>query len=234
VRTAIDGTFLYPGAVGGAEHMFRALLSALACQADLNMEFAVYVQPAAVSVIPDLPTNFKTVQVEIVGNRFLTSEKIALRESYDCYLSMNYYTPVSALLRRKSAITVVHDLQFRRFPQFFSLKKRMFQRVALGVTARTATKIISISEFTKKEMISYYPSAAGRVVVIPNAVLWDRFRDEEPPTGHEVPAHGFFLLAAAHYPHKNIRLAVDAFSILRSTGIERDLVLLRRSLVSGL
>lgn len=61
--------------------------------------------------------------------------------------------------------------------------------------------------------------------VIPNAVLWDRFSHHDDDNLATGPDNRFFLLAAAHYPHKNIQLALDAFSIVRALDNDVELVL---------
>ncbi|WP_372460429.1 glycosyltransferase [Actinomycetospora soli] len=210
MRVAVDGSFLYPSAVGGAEHMFYALLESLATLPPDRVAFDVYVQPDALATLPPLPANFAVVPIRVRFVRFLTSEFLALTRSCDVYLSPNYYTPMTARLRpRMRTITVVHDLQFRCFPENFTVKKRAFLRFALWATMRLCDDVVAISEFTRGELGRFYRRRRP-VHKIPNSVLWRRFEAER--VVEQLNGKKFLLLAAAHYPHKNIATAVRAFN----------------------
>jgi glycosyltransferase involved in cell wall biosynthesis len=225
MKLAVDALFLRPGRVGGAEFMLYSLLRALAAAGNPDDVVEVLLPEDARPTLPSLPENFRTTPVRLIGNRFLTSELQFARSRADVALFSNYYTPLSIRRTDTTAVTVVHDLQYRTFPQYFSPQKRLFQNVALRATCARADRVVAISAFTAQELQRFRPSAESRISVIPNPIDWDRFAHPAPPPCRNVFRDRFFLLPAAQYPHKNIATVVEAFSSFRRDNPNVDLVL---------
>ncbi len=119
-------------------------------------------------------------------------------------------------------VATVHDLIPLRFPAAVSHRFRWLFRGLIGRTLRAARRVITVSEFTRRELIARYPCAAEKIVVVPNGVD-PAFRAGGRPESDRVvrERHGltgrYLLFVGVFEPRKNVPLLVDAFEILRHT-----------------
>jgi glycosyltransferase involved in cell wall biosynthesis len=228
VRLLVDGLFLRPGRVGGVEYMLYSLLTALtASRADDDRVRVLLPDGVDLSGRP-FADDVEQVRVASPGNRFLAVER-RLPPDDDAALFPNYYTPLAAVARRRPSVTVVHDLQFRAFPENFTPAKRAFQHLALRATCRLATRVVAISAFTAGELAAFQPGVRDRLEVVANPIDWSRFDvATPPPTAPELlvdPDAPLFVLAAAQYRHKNIATAIEAFARVHAHDPRARLVL---------
>lgn len=101
------------------------------------------------------------------------------------------------------AITL-HDLALLRHPELFARWHRLSGRAGIGRVARAADRVLTVSEFTKREAIELLGVPAERVTVIGNAV--DRVFAAEGPA-----AEGDYVLAVGTLePRKNLHRAAEA------------------------
>lgn len=81
-------------------------------------------------------------------------------------LHLQYFPPL--ILSSKFVVTV-HDVSFVFFPQWFSpIESVMFKFVSLAI--RKAERIIAVSEFTKRQILSVYNLEQEKISVIYNGV----------------------------------------------------------------
>lgn len=161
-------------------------------------------------------------------SRFLDEQMACLDRaaSADAILFPNYHTPLHVPRRAGRRVTVIHDLQFRAYPRYFTARKRLWLRWAHGWTLRRADAVVAISEHVRRSMAQVYGSRLMRKVkVIHNPVSWDRF-ERGVPASEASPAGGrpYLLSVAAQYPHKNLETLVRAYKRSRSAD-SADLVL---------
>src|SRR5579859_1364941 len=68
---------------------------------------------------------------------------------------------------RVPTVITVHDAAGRRFPEDHPLEWRVYDRGLLGGRLRAAARVITGSEFARKEVIDAYELDANRVVAVP-------------------------------------------------------------------
>ena len=116
----------------------------------------------------------------------------------------------------RSAVPLVvtfHDLAVLRHPESFNSWTRNYSRVVLPRVARTARRLIAVSEFTRRELLELLDVPEEKVRVIPNAV-GDPFRPQGDAT------HGDYVLAVSTLePRKNLPRLVEAFRRARLDGL---------------
>lgn len=112
----------------------------------------------------------------------------------------------TAPLLYRNKITTLHDIAFERFPENFSWKFRLAYQLATPLTVRHSLKVLTVSEFSKKEICDLYGTAPGKVVVVPNAVS-AAFRPRQSAT-----AEPYVLAVSSINRQKNFHGLVDAFS----------------------
>lgn len=238
---AIDGTFVLPGRVGGAEHMLRNLLAGFAATPAGEGMFVYGDDHLRMGL--DLPRErFEAVPGR---NRFVKSVRAYARSAarHEAILFPNYFTPPRGPRSRVRVVTTLHDLLYRHHPGALSRRKRAWQRVAHELTLRAADRVVTISEFTRRDVLRAYGARwADRVVTIPNPVSWGRF-EAAAPDAEDVAAlrelrqrhDPIVLTLAAHYEHKNLATLLRAFEALRARpGFDRAALVLIGQLASEL
>jgi len=63
-------------------------------------------------------------------------------------------------------VTSIHDVSFKRHPEFFRLKDRFILDLGVRRAAARAARILAISEHTKRELIELYGISGSRVSVV--------------------------------------------------------------------
>jgi glycosyl transferase family 4 len=141
MRIYIDASFLVPGRVGGAEHMVVNLVQGLADAADAGDDLTVMTdhpwptsRRVGFTALPPGP------------NRFVRASRAVARldPTTEAILFTNYFTP-PLFPRRSRTVTVIHDLQYRHHPSYFSRRKRAWLRFAHALTLRRAGAVVAIS-----------------------------------------------------------------------------------------
>jgi glycosyltransferase involved in cell wall biosynthesis len=210
----ISAAFVKPGIVGGAEHMLMNLVRGLAEAADCDDHLLVLGNAGGQDV--NGRASVQWVSDGRARNRFLEEWRYTRRylPHLDAVLLPNYFTP-PVRAREVRIITVIHDLQYRHFPENFSLQKRLWLRAAHELTLRLADAVVVISDFVKDDLLRAYGSRLqAKVHVIPNPVSWARFEEGEANADFSVPDGRYVLSVAAQYPHKNLETLVRAFALL--------------------
>jgi glycosyltransferase involved in cell wall biosynthesis len=110
-------------------------------------------------------------------------------------------------------VVTFHDLAVLRHPETFNRWTRGYSRRLLPRVARAATRLIAVSEFTKRELLEVLDVPEDKVRVIPNAV-------GEPFTAEGEAAEGDYVLAVSTLePRKNLPRLVEGFERARLNGL---------------
>ncbi|MFH0815162.1 MAG: glycosyltransferase family 1 protein [Candidatus Falkowbacteria bacterium] len=117
---------------------------------------------------------------------------------------------------RKSVVTI-HDIGFERFPEFYKWPDIAYHRFAIKTIKRCATKIITVSEFSKREIMDVYKIPAEKIVVThigfvaPVADRVDLVRDEIK----KISKQPFVLFVGRLEAKKNVARMIEAFGRVR-------------------
>ena len=114
---------------------------------------------------------------------------------------------------RVPLVVTVHDLAVLRRPEWFNRWTRAYSRTAVPRVVRAATRVIAVSEFTRREIVDLLGVAEDRITVVPNAVE-DVFTPDGPRAAGE-----YVLAVGTLEPRKNLaRVAAAVDSALRVVG----------------
>ena len=222
MRIGIDVRKLHDYGIGT---YVRNLLTHLG-RLDRDNEYVLLCQPADHGLADDLGDNFRTV-VQPAGP-YSISEQLRIplqlrRERIDLFHAPHYTLP--ALTPCRSIVTI-HDCIHLRFPQYLPSRFAYgYARAVLWSATRRSDCILTVSESSKRDILSFFDVPAEKIVVIPNAIE-DRYWT--PPPDDEVAKvrdryqlHAPFLLYAGNIkPHKNLERLLDAFYRVRQRGFE--------------
>lgn len=219
---------LFPGRVGGSESNVRGLLA----------EFTHGNGPERVTVLANRhvaaaygvyargPVSMHRVRSYRPGNSMATrasamtwARLLPRLAAWDVPAGLNViHYPVTVPIPQTAAPTVVtlYDLQHHDLPGFFSRAERAYRRWAYDGAARSATVVVTTSNYTGQRLAQLLGIAAERVEVVYPGIDHRRFApagdgDERLLTGLDLPER-FVLYPANLWPHKNHDRLVDALA----------------------
>lgn len=133
------------------------------------------------------------------------------------------YSPANlAPVRYRRNVLVIHDVAALRHPEAYSRPYVVYQRRLLPRLARDASALITVSEFSRGEVIEVLGAAPARVTVIPEGVDERFFADPNPrPAAARHGLSGPYALAVGTMSaRKNLQALDQAARSLRERGIE--------------
>jgi glycosyltransferase involved in cell wall biosynthesis len=222
VRIGIDARKLHDFGIGT---YIRNLVRQLARQ-DHETEFVLLCRPDDRAFLSALGDNFRPV-AETAGNYSLSEQvriPLALkREGVTLYHAPHYVLP--PLVSCRSVVTI-HDCIHLMFPQYLRNRAALqYARTSLAMASRRATRIMTVSESSKRDIIRFLGTPPEKIDVIYNAYD-DRFgaepRDEDVVRVREryQLQDEFVLYAGNVKPHKNLERLIDAFHLVRNRGLD--------------
>jgi glycosyltransferase involved in cell wall biosynthesis len=135
----------------------------------------------------------------------------------DLFLSPDGIIP----LRTKTpCLPVIHDLNFEHYPEDLHPRFIKYYRNYYPQFARKATRIATVSEYSKSDIVKTYSIAPEKIDVVYNGASAG-FRQLDDETAETVRAKysggaPYFLFVGSLHPRKNIVRLVQAFGQFRS------------------
>ena len=117
-------------------------------------------------------------------------------------------------------VATIHDLAFEHLPDTFKRRSWMQLRLTVRRTARRAAQIITVSEYSKRDIVETYGVAPDRVTVTHEAAA-EHFRPvtDERELRRVRQLYGiegdYILAVGSVQPRKNLARLVSAYSDLR-------------------
>ncbi len=219
MRVGVNALYLIPGAVGGTEIYLRNLLAAIA-EVDRANEYFVFTNRETRDLVPaaanlhDIP---QRVRASFRPARILWEQTVlpvvSTRLRLDVLLNPGFTAPA---LNSCPCVTVFHDLQHKRHPEYFRRLDLPFWNLLLWASANRSAALISVSEATRADLKRFYGADS---TVVHHGVSADLFeiaarRMPEP----------FLLCVSTLHPHKNIDGLIRAFAGFRARHPEFRLV----------
>jgi glycosyltransferase involved in cell wall biosynthesis len=127
------------------------------------------------------------------------------RDRLDLLLTQ-YFAP---FLQPERQIVVVHDVLFETHPEFFPPRQRLRNRALVRLSARRSRKVVTVSEYSRREIARAYRLDPADVAVVRNGVAPAPVLGDLPPPVD--PDRPVLLFVGRLEPRKNLRLALDAF-----------------------
>ncbi len=229
MKILVDVTTWCPGRTGVGlytEHVLRAW-QALG-QDELifatNKDFSEFADVPVQKIGPQMPIRAAWMQTALA----LQAAKIRP----DAAFFPNYMAPLTMAARVPSVpyVITVHDLAIFLYPETFTFKKRVLQRLLLPTLARGAAAILTPSEATRRDVLRILPVKPENVVAIPLAA--DARFNAEPDAATiqrqreqlRLPRH-FLLAVGTLEPRKNLVRLIEAFERIAPAHPDVHLVL---------
>ncbi len=85
-----------------------------------------------------------------------------------------HFQYVAPFVKKCKTIVTLHDILFKDFPQYFPLSYRISKGILFEYTAKRTDILLTVSEYSKKQIAKHFKICESKINVTPNAVL-DRF-----------------------------------------------------------
>jgi glycosyltransferase involved in cell wall biosynthesis len=222
VRIGIDARKLHDFGIGT---YIRNLLRHLA-RMDDRTDYVVVCRPEDRETLAALGENFRAVP-ETAGNYTLAEQvKIPMalrRERVTLFHAPHYVLP--PLIRCRSVVTI-HDCIHLMFPQYLPNRFAFdYARTSIRGAAKRATRVLTVSESSKRDILKYVDTQPEKIDVIYNAYderfAIDPAEEDVVRVRERYQLQDEFVLYAGNVkPHKNLERLIDAFQIVRKRGLD--------------
>ena len=221
-RFGFDDKTGMPNRVGSSEFCFQ-LLSELS-KIDKNNEYFVYLPKKPSS---DMPPETEKWHYVVFSSKLWTllglSKKLFNdRNKIDVFFSPTHYSPF--YVPKPSAISIL-DVSYRHFPKLFK-KRDLYQLKIWGrYSIKKAKKIITISKFSKNDIIKAYNVSEKKVAVVYPGIRqvssieypvlsMNRLREKYGIK------EDYILFVGTLQPRKNVEKLIEAFSVVKNKNLQ--------------
>ncbi len=222
MRIGIDARKMHDFGIGT---YIRNLLRHLA-RIDQETEYVVLARPENCQAVAALGANFRTVSESSPTYSVVEQLRIPFalrRERVALFHAPHYVLP--PLVRCRSVVTI-HDCIHLMFPQYLPNRLALkYAHTSIRLAARRATRVMTVSESSKRDILRFVNVPPEKIDVIYNAYD-ERFsvepREEDVVRVRErYQLHDEFVLYAGNVkPHKNLERLIAAFHLVRDRGLD--------------
>ncbi len=221
LRIGIDARVLAEPAPMGVARYLAALLRTLAELAPQH-DYILYL---CRRLLPAVPFEKKPFCQRVLGHNLITASPLVWqqcvlpwavrKDKIDVLFSPYYCGP---LLTSVPHIVCLHDISFALFPQDFPSWIHFKPKLFAYPSSRRAAQVITISEFSRQEILRVYGLRQEKVqVVSPGSERSDRQGERLQAGGpyHHIQAP-FFLFVGSLLPRRQVKCVLQALSKLSS------------------
>lgn len=212
---------------GGNETFYRQLLQGLTEDKSLNSYTLFYTHANAPSLVK-VDERFKWVRIpQNPVIRVSFALPALLRELKPDIFHCQYILPPR--VNCKTVVTI-HDLAHERYPQFSPRMEGVRMRKLVPRSARRSDHIITVSEYSAKDLVSFYGVPRSKITVAYQAPS-PRFKPRDKATSQEQlkTRYGinspFLLYVGRLQARKNLTRLAEAFARVRKRHTDLKLVL---------
>ena len=208
-KIGVNALYVIPGGIGGTEIYLRELLAALATIDTVN-EYFIFANLETGRELAPRQANFhwkpQAVHAASRPARILWEQTVlaleAGRYNLDVMFNPGFTAPLAAPC---PLVTTFHDLQHKRYPEYFRWFDLPFWKLLLWAAAHRSRRLIAVSEATREDLLRFYKLAKDRITVVPHGVNPEFFalprKDLE----------GLLCVSTLH-AHKNLERLVRAYA----------------------
>lgn len=194
----------------GVYQVAKNLLIELALQDNKNQYLLYSFYPIDRKLMSSLGSRFKNIIVK--PSRGWMKVWLPLRlfkDRPDVFVGLSQSLPARLPGISYKSLLVLYDLAYEKFPEFYTDYFRLRKNTTFAVSQ--ANKIVTISQYTKKEVLKEYPKAKDKIEVaclgIRSSLNTVKYTNKNP----------YFLFVGALKPAKNLPTVLKAFSLFSRT-----------------
>jgi len=180
-------------------------------------------------ILGKLPSNFEIHKVSPTAKLFWTFYSLPrfLRKNPVDVLHVEYIVPFH-LSRKTKIITTIHDVSFRVNPQWIPRKDGLLLNNFIPLSLKRADGVITVSNFSKREIAKYYGYPSDRIYVTYPAVDERVFgintnqvskKEVNKVIGGDYP---FIFHLSSLQPRKNVPLIISGFAKVKAQWLQAN------------
>jgi glycosyltransferase involved in cell wall biosynthesis len=229
MRIAFDGTTLTPLRTG-VGYYTEHLLQHLAREVEATGDELIIVSNQPIDTARLLPRHVKVCHRWRFPLRVAWMQLLAGRVLDNIRADVAHFTNGMLPLGTSAArVVTIHDMSLKLYPECHPPRRLLINRPLLGVAARVADAVVTVSHSARRDLLAVYNIPADRVMVVHEAAgpdfqpIADRARRTRIRMRYGLPER-FALYVGAIEPRKNLRRLMEAFAQARRAGISHELV----------
>jgi len=232
MRIGIDANPILGDRGGIGWHTYYLLQALLALKEDV--EFVGYVRPGAIPSAHQITREWEVASKVC----WIEAGKLAMRrrgklDELDLYHGTNFKMRTGG---RFGGLVTIYDLWLDRYPQYSGkLFGQWVSHLRTSRTARRARRVMTISEYSARDIESLCGVPRENIVVIPCGVSRD-FQPVKDPVAMEglrhrmaVPTERFILFVGGADPRKNHQILIKAYASRKGALKDFSLVMVGES-----
>jgi glycosyltransferase involved in cell wall biosynthesis len=229
MRIAFDGTTLTAGRTG-VGYYTEHLLQHLASEVTKTGDELIVISNQPIETTKPLPPHVRVHTRSYFPVRIAWMQFMAARVLEDVRADVAHFTngmlPLGASAAR---VVTIHDMSLRLFPWCHPTRRLMINRPLLGVAARVADAVVTVSNSARRDLLLFHRLPEQRVSVVHEAAgtgfvpIADAAKRARIRRRYGLPER-FVLYVGAIEPRKNLPRLMEAFARARARGIPHELV----------
>jgi glycosyltransferase involved in cell wall biosynthesis len=138
---------------------------------------------------------------------------LARKANADCLFSPDGFCSLNSSIPQ---VLAIHDLAFLHYPEGISRLQLAYYNYYTPKFIRAAKQVITVSEFSREDIIQHYPQAKNKISVVPNAADESfaplPMEDKELCKQRISGGREYFLYMGSIHPRKNLMTLLKGFS----------------------
>jgi len=171
----------------------------------------------ALAICPD---NFEERVLKWPLPRFWTLSRLSLEMKFGREIPDVLFVPAHTipLFNPSKVVVTVHDIGFEHFPELYPWADKLYHRLTIRFIKRFADQIITVSEYSKKDIRDYYKIPSEKIRVVLNGFDSVNYRKLDSPASPL--GNPYILFIGRLEEKKNIPRLVNAFGKFKSKNPE--------------
>jgi glycosyltransferase involved in cell wall biosynthesis len=211
MHVAVDGRELAGRRTGVGRYLAQLLAQWQQLPAAARHRFTLYAH--APVQVPAGPLHLRVVELAGAGGTRWEQATLAaaLRRSPADVLFAPAYT--APLLTRTPTVLALHDVSFAAHPEWFGWRDGLRRRLVARASARRAARVLTLSDFSQREITRLFGVTAARIRVIPLGL--GVLDDAAVTTTMEAPREPLILYVGSIFNRRHLPALIRALPLVR-------------------
>lgn len=216
LHIGLDGSRIAKSRYTGTEHYSHAIFENLFRVAP-HHRYTIYAPAESTKPLSTgrAQVEWKIIPFPKLWTQFRLSWEMATQSQPDVLFVPSHTIP---LIHPRATVTTVHDLGFRRFPEYYGQVERAYQNLGLRLATQFSTEIIAVSSATARDLTRYTSYPKKQIHVVHHGVDREHFTQASPhtpPPRWITPFRPYLYSIGRLEAKKNVPQLIRGFRILK-------------------
>lgn len=196
---------------------------------DSENQYFLYTNNPLEQALKQGPSNFQEVRLKWLPKYLWTLARLSYEMKFGKHKCNLLFVPAHTipLLNPKKVVVTVHDIGFERYPHLYKWIQRAYHKFTIRFIKKFATKIITVSKFSKQELIEVYKIPAEKIKVVYNGYDSNVYKrldkqgneQDQLKEKYQISAP-YFMFTGRLEAKKNIASLVEAFGLFKQQNLQ--------------